>query len=137
MTAICKPVKERNSKHGVTEDSTRITDWLREKQSQGIEYYPVKIVSTNTEDVFDNYETVNVTTVLDVIDLEHSKYNRYSGGELMMVLPCFNRKKLEQFRPVIFKTKQNEIPLYVSEEFKQFWENEKLIGLDFHEIRQC
>ena len=116
--------------------STRITDWLRKKQPHGVEYFPAKIVSTNTEDVLNNYEVVNVTNVLDVIELKHSKYDRFSGGELMMVMPCFSRKKLEQLRPIIFKTKLNELPLYASEEFKQFWKGEGLIGLDFREIKQ-
>jgi hypothetical protein len=116
--------------------TTRITDWLREKQPQGVEYFPTKIFSTNTEDILCNYEVVNVTNVLDVIDLDHSKYSRYSGGELMMVLPCFKHKFLEQLRPTIFKVKMNELHLYVSEEFKQFWKAEGLIGLGFHEIKQ-
>ena len=116
--------------------STRITRWLQEKQDYGLEYLPAQIVSTNSEMVLDNYKVVNITHVIDVIDLNHSKYSMYDTGDLMMVLPSFKRKVLAELHPTIFKTKMNEIPIYVSEEFKHFWEEEKLAGLDFHEIRQ-
>ena len=125
--------------------SKKAVDGLKVCQKKEFELLHASLLETKEEMRDESYKIVNVINVIDVIDWEYSNYSKISidkedgNGEIfynMMIKPVFKKDELESIRPHIFKTKDDEAPVYVSEEFKNYCEREKLTGFEFYEIKQ-
>ena len=124
--------------------SERLVDGLKRCETE-IQLLDVTLLDTNTGERDESYKIVNVINVIDVISWEASNYKKFPVNPdddaddriyLMMIKPVFKKSELERIRPMIFKTKEEEVSVYVSEEYKSYCEQEKLTGFEFYEVKQ-
>lgn len=125
--------------------SKRAVDGLRDCLGTQIQLLDVTLLETCTGKRDESYKIVNIIYVIDVMCWEHAKYKKFPVNPdddtddrvfLMMIKPAFKKNEIDRIRPTIFKTKEDEVPMYVSEEYKNYCKKEKLTGFGFREVKQ-
>lgn len=101
-----------------------------------IQYLDISIrnIKNNTELI--GYNVANVITVLDALDLENSKYDLFElDDEKILSVEKYALKgcKIKDYN--IFKLKDDTIPTFVSEEFKNKVEENNFTGFQFLEVK--
>ncbi|WP_297422739.1 DUF1629 domain-containing protein [Clostridium sp.] len=101
-----------------------------------IQYLDIKIINKETNEINNTYKVANVITVLDALDLKNSKYDLFELDDekiLSVEKYALKRDKIKDYN--IFKLKDDTIPTFVSEEFKNKVEENNLTGFQFLEVR--
>jgi hypothetical protein len=103
-----------------------------------VQFLPVNVVDFESKYQIekDEYFIANVLGMVDALNLENSDYSVmdldgkkiYSVRKYAVAEDKINNKNL-------FKLKEDEIPLFVSETFKQLVEESSITGCEFLEIR--
>lgn len=105
--------------------------------TEHVQFINVKIINKITQNVLNTYYVCNILNVVpDALYLEHSTYftiNTTEKGEVHVIMKyAVNQDKLKSEH--IFKLPENyNIPLFVSEVFKNKVKEKNITGLDFLE----
>ncbi|GAC43584.1 imm11 family protein [Paenibacillus popilliae] len=103
---------------------------------EDVQYLPVNVVDFESNSRIEEYFVANVLEVVDALNLEISDYSvmDLDGEKIYSVRKyAFSEDKINNKN--LFKLKGDEIPLFVSETFKQSVEESNITGCDFLEIR--
>ncbi len=110
---------------------------LIEKIDEETQFLPVNVVDIKSEKRLGNneYFVANVLGVIDALNLENSNYSVMDlDGEKVYSVRKYavstNKIKYKN----VFKLKGDEIPLFVSERFKQLVEESGITGCEFIKI---
>ena len=105
-------------------------------ESDSIQYLDIKIRNSETNKINDTYKVANVITILDALDLENSKYDLFElDYEKVLSVEKYALRKNMIGNKNIFKLKDDTIPIFVSEKFKNIVEENSLIGFQFLEVK--
>lgn len=105
-------------------------------ESDPIQYLDIKIRNSETNKINDTYKVANVITILDALDLENSKYDLFElDDEKVLSIEKYALRKNMIGNNNIFKLKDDTIPIFVSEKFKNIVEENSLIGFHFLEVK--
>lgn len=115
--------------------SQRLKDMMDTLKIDKIQYLAVNIVDTEGSIASDKYYIANVFEIVDAIDLDNSDYSVIDlDGEKVYSIRKYAiiENTVKQFH--LFKILGDEIPLFVSEKFKELVETYEITGCDFLEI---
>jgi hypothetical protein len=101
-----------------------------------IEYKPISIINQNDKRFLMEYYVANILDLVDALDLSQSDYSVYEAkGKKITAIRKYalNKNKLEGKN--IFKLVGDEIPIFVSEKFKNIVEANGITGCDFLEVK--
>lgn len=118
--------------------SKKFKNLINKIEDEGVQFLPVNVVDieskTRLED--DEYFVANVLEVVDALNLENSDYSLMDlDGEKIYSVRKYAVTKEKINDKNIFKLKGDEIPLFVSETFKQLVEESDITGCKFLEIK--
>jgi len=101
-----------------------------------IQYLPIKIYNKESGTTITSYKVANIVSVIDALDLENSAYDIFEvdENEKIISIEKYAIKEKEVTGKHIFKLKDEIIPIFVSEKFKNLIEKNKLTGFDFLEV---
>jgi hypothetical protein len=101
-----------------------------------IQYLPIKIINSKNNEEELNYKVANVITVIDALDLDNSVYDIFElDDEKIFSIEKYGLKKDIVDGYNIFKLKDDTIPIFVSEKFKNTIDNSKMTGFEFLEVK--
>ncbi|WP_018934455.1 imm11 family protein [Gracilibacillus lacisalsi] len=103
-----------------------------------IQFLPVNVVDLESKSKIDNdeYFVVNVLGIVDALNLENSDYSVMDlDGEKIYSVRKYAVSEAKINNKNLFKLQGDEIPLFVSETFKQLVEENNITGCEFLEIR--
>lgn len=104
----------------------------------GCQFLPVNVVDFESKSRIedDEYFVANVLDVVDALNLENSDYSVMDlEGEKIYSVRKYAVSEEKINKKNSFKLKGDEIPLFVSETFKQLVEENNITGCEFIEIR--
>ena len=97
-----------------------------------VQLLPVVIVDKDNGQDMGKYFVVNVLPLLDALDLEHSVYD-YDDDQLSVVKYAIKEEKVEGHH--IFRLRDSRFAVFVSEKFREIAKANKMLGVDFLEIK--
>jgi len=101
-----------------------------------IQYLPVKIVNLKNNEIINDYKVVNIINVVDGLNLESSDYSTIElDGEKIYSIRKYALKKNKIKDENLFKLKGDEIPIFVSNAFKDLIDKNNITGCEFLEIK--
>lgn len=120
--------------------SERLINELNKLTMMGIQYLPIKILKSNDE-YLKGFCIANILNFIEAFDEEKSIFNRFGEdfpnpnvrGQIAGVMKfVLKRKNLIGFD--IIRLKEYELRFFVSENFKNLFEQNKFTGYSFKEI---
>lgn len=102
-----------------------------------IQFFPIDLVNTDKDQKY-NYYIANILRVVDALCLEQSEYfeTYIDGIGMVYTISKFAIYNDKTKGSDVFKLSRNqEIPVFVSEKFKELIEKQKITGISFNEIR--
>lgn len=110
---------------------------LINKIEEGVQFLPVNVVDIESKTRLDDeYFVANVLEVVDALNLENSDYSVMDlDGEKIYSVRKYAVTKEKINNKAIFKLKGDEIPLFVSETFKNLVGENDITGCGFLEIK--
>src|SRR5699024_5184349 len=102
-----------------------------------VQFLPVNVVDFESKSKIDNdeYFVANVLDIVDALNLENSDYSVMDlDGEKIYSVRKYAVSENKINSKNLFKLKGDEIPLFVSETFKQLVEESNITGCEFIEI---
>ena len=116
--------------------SKKLKDTMSKLGVEGVQYLPVNIVDVERNSSINEYYVANVLEVADALNLENSDYSVMDfEGEKIYTIRKYAVTKDKINNSDMFKLKGDEIPLFVSETFRQSVEESNITGCEFLEIR--
>ncbi|MDR2578874.1 MAG: hypothetical protein LBC70_08750 [Chitinispirillales bacterium] len=104
--------------------------------SSDVQLLPIKIVNKNTGQETDKYFVINVLPFLDALDLKNSIYDYLgTGGKKRLSVIKYGIKKEKVGKHHIFRLKESQFALFVSEEFYKVVKKNKMAGCDFLKVK--
>jgi len=103
-----------------------------------VQFLPVNVVDFVSKSKIENdeYFVANVLSIVDALNLENSDYSVMDlDGEKVYSVRKYAVSQDKINNTNVFKLMGDEIPLFVSETFKQLVEENKITGCEFLEIR--
>lgn len=101
-----------------------------------VQYFPVSVVNKVSLEKIEDYFVANILDVRDALNLEHSQYSVFDlDGEKIYSVHKYALNERDVEGAHVFKLKGDEIPIFVSEAFKDAVESEGLTGIDFSAVR--
>lgn len=117
--------------------SKKLKDIIK-KVGGDVQFLSVNVVDFESRSKIENdeYFVANVLGIVDALNLENSDYSVMDlDGEKIYSVRKYAVTEDEINKKSLFKLKRDEIPLFVSETFKQLVEESKITGCEFLEIR--
>ena len=103
--------------------------------SDHVQYLPLKIIERNTGVEIDTYSVLNILSIVDALDLEHSVYDIFElDNEKIISIQKYALQKNKILDQHIFRLENQEIGIFVSEALKEVIESEHLLGFSFLEV---
>ncbi len=117
--------------------SERFKNILQEEKIEGIQYLPINIVNIKTNEKLGNYFVVNVCNLVEALDLDNSVYDVFEIDEnRKYILVVKYALKAELIKGLdIFRLKEEDIPIYVSERFVDTVKKYGMTGFDFLKVK--
>lgn len=116
--------------------SKKFQDVMKEIIEGNIQYLDIGIINNKTKEEDNTYKIVNVTKLLDALDLENSVYDFFElDDEKILSVEKYALKQDVIKNCNIFKLKDETIPVFVSEKVKDIVEQNSLIGFQFLEVK--
>ncbi|MCL2492759.1 MAG: hypothetical protein FWF33_01800 [Clostridiales bacterium] len=106
--------------------------------SDDVQLLPVNIINKDTGQEIEKYYVVNILAFLDALDLENSLYTYHkieSINKTWLSVIKYGLKKSEIGEHNIFRLKDSPMAVFVSEKFKKVVETNKMLGLDFLQVK--
>lgn len=106
--------------------------------SKEVQLLPVKVVEKDSGKEIGKYFIINVLPFLDALDLENSVYNYldiegFDEPWLSVIKYGLKRERLGDHN--IFRLKESQMALFVSERFKEIAEKNKMLGFYFLKVK--
>lgn len=111
---------------------------LIKKIEEDVQFLPVNVVDFESKYKIENdeYFVANVLGIVDALNLENSDYSVMDlDGEKIYSVRKYAVSEDKINNKNLFKLRGDEIPLFVSETFKQLVEESNITGCEFLEIR--
>ena len=100
-----------------------------------IQYLPVKIIDTFSNEKNESYKVANLLDLVDALDLEHSTYDVFElEDEKIISVEKYALKAMEVQGLDMFRLRDDTIPIFVSEKVKKVIEENTLSGFAFLEV---
>lgn len=116
----------------VSDKFRQVTEDVLENQ---VQYLPVKLKDRLTNYVVDSYSVANIITLIDALDLQKSKYDIFELDDKKIIsVEKYALKRDKILDKHIFRLKDDEIPVFVSETLKKVIEDNGLIGFEFLQV---
>ena len=116
--------------------SKKLKDTISKLGVERVQYLPVNIVDLERNSSINEYYVANVLEVADALNLENSDYSVMDlEGEKIYSIRKYAVTKDKINNSDMFKLKGDEIPLFVSENFRKSVEESNITGCEFLEIR--
>ncbi|WP_082705899.1 AHH domain-containing protein [Aneurinibacillus sp. XH2] len=116
--------------------SSKLKRVLDSLEKGNIQYFPVRIIDKCTNEPLEGYFVANIINVVDALCLEHSKDSVFElDGEKIYSVQKYALTKENVAGNHIIKLKGDEIPVFVSEKFREEIEKNGIIGCDFQEVK--
>ncbi|GAM12371.1 imm11 family protein [Mesobacillus selenatarsenatis] len=116
--------------------SNKLKTLLKGIDKSEIQYLPVRVVNSKDNSIIKGYSVANILNILDVLNLEHSDYSvigLYEEKVYSIRKYAINKNAVSDYH--IFKIKGYEIPLFVSEIYKDTVLKQGITGFDFLEVK--
>ena len=99
-----------------------------------LQYYPIKLVDVDTQNINTNYVLMYITSFIDAYDMEKSKYKYNEKYDFYTFFPkdTYLNKSICQGYD-IFRCSKSVTAIYVSEKIKEIVENNRWKGFYFYE----
>jgi hypothetical protein len=110
---------------------------LEKNKIGGLQYLPIIILNDVTEEIIKNYYLTNVCNLIDALDLENSKFSIYTNidGSNLISVNVYALKN-DIIKDIdIFRIKDNNIPIFVSDKLRKIIRKNKITGCDFVEVK--
>lgn len=110
---------------------------LLETLNTEIQYLPVRITEKNGQEELSEYFIANIIRVVNALCLEKSKYfqTEIPGIGIIYTVSKYGIFESKTSDSDVFKlANRQEIPIFVSERFKEIIEQNKIIGISLREI---
>jgi len=98
-----------------------------------VQLLPIKVVNKDTGREIEKYFVVNVLPFLDALDLENSVHFDLGDGEVSVVKYGIKEEKVRGHH--IFRLKDSQFSVFVSEEFYKIAKKNKMLGCDFLKVK--
>jgi hypothetical protein len=98
----------------------------------GIQYLPLIIVNKDTGITLERYYVANIYNLVEAVDMKKSEYFELIPGKYCFVSFAVKEDKIKNFD--IFRLKENDVNIFVSEKFQKVIKSNKLTGFDFTKI---
>ena len=116
--------------------SSQLKEVLDGLENNNIQYFPVRIINKRTKELLEGYYVANIINLVDALCLDHSKYSVFElDGEKVYSIQKYALTKENVTGKHVIKLKGDEIPVFVSERFKEEVEKKEIIGCDFQEVK--
>ena len=99
----------------------------------GIQYLPLNIINKDTGMALEEYYVANVCKLIEAVDMGQSEYIELMPGKYVFVSFAVKEEKISDFD--IFRLKENDVQIFVSEKFKNIIKSNKLTGFDFTKVK--
>lgn len=114
----------------------RFKEILEKVQNFGLQIIPIDVINRLDSNLHATFYLVNICSLLDGLDLEHSKYSVFSTGkEKLTSVKVYSLKKDAISGHHIFRVKESTLAIFVSEILKEELEKNKITGCDFLEVK--
>jgi hypothetical protein len=116
--------------------SSKLKNLLQELANNEIQFLPVTVVNSENNGLLEGYSVANVLSVLDVLNFDFSDYSVIElDDEKVYSIKKYaiNQNNVTEFH--IFKIEGAEIPIFVSEVFKDMVSKNRFTGCDFLEVK--
>jgi hypothetical protein len=120
--------------------SERLINALNKNKVKGIQYLPVHILRANDE-LVEGFGIANFLNIIEALDLKKADFSRYQHdfpnpikrGQISMIRKyVLKQDKLNSVD--ITRLKEYPLAFFVSEKFKQIFEENKFTGYSFEEV---
>lgn len=109
---------------------------LDKVQNFKLQFIPIEAINKATSNSYTTFYLVNICSLLDGLDLEHSKYSVFTvGEEKVLSVKVYSMKKSVVEGHQIFRLKSSSVAIFVSEELKKEIEKNRITGCDFLEVK--
>lgn len=100
---------------------------MKKVVQNSIQYLPIKIINSKSNEEELNYKVANVIRVIDALDLDNSVYDIFElDDEKVISVEKYALKKDIVEGHNIFKLGDGTIPIFVSEQFKNLIDESKM-----------
>lgn len=106
---------------------------LEEIKVEGLQYLPVSIVNKRNGVRLGNYYVINICNLIDAIDIEESECFEIGNGLYSFITYAIRKEKANGLD--IFRTKQDNIPIFISERIRNVIKSNNITGCDFIKIK--
>ncbi len=102
-----------------------------------VQFLPVKLENVNDYSILVGYYVVNITSVVDALNLEYSDYTVFELNENEKVLSvkkyALNRSEIKDLH--LFRVVNSSMSIFVSEAVKNALETNGITGCDYYEVK--
>lgn len=112
----------------------RVMEEFIKKEIKGVQYFPIKLVDTITQEVNDHYVLMYVENFIDAFDMIKSKYSYNEEHNFYTFIPketYINESVCSKYD--IFRCSKSVAGIYVSEKITQIVNENRWIGFCFYE----
>lgn len=111
----------------------RVMEEFIKKEIKGMQYFPIKLVDTITQEVNDHYVLMYVENFIDAFDMIKSKYSYNEEHNFYTFIPketYINESVCSKYD--IFRCSKSVAGIYVSEKIRQIVSENQWIGFCFY-----
>lgn len=111
----------------------RVMEEFIKKEIKGVQYFPIKLVDTITQEVNDHYVLMYVENFIDAFDMIKSKYSYNEEHNFYTFIPketYINESVCSKYD--IFRCSKSVAGIYVSEKIRQIVSENQWIGFCFY-----
>lgn len=116
--------------------TSRFKEILEKVQDFELQFIPIKLKNRRDGNLQEIFFLVNICSLLSGLDLEHSKYSIFTtGDEKVISVKVYALKKNVIKMHHIFRLKESNLAIFVSEELKNIIQKNEITGCDFLEVK--
>lgn len=117
--------------------SKAFKETLEKNEVMGLQYLPILVINDATGEISRDFYLANVCNLIDALNLENSKFSIYKnldGSDLISInVYALNNHAIKDVD--IFRVKESNIPIFVSEKLRKLIKKNKFSGCDFLQVR--
>lgn len=110
---------------------------LEKNNITGLQYLSVNLLNEATRETTKEYYLANVYNLIDALDLTNSKYSSFKNtdGSNLISVSVYTLKN-DMVKDIdIFRLKNSNIPIFISDRLRKIIRNNKITGCDFLQVK--
>lgn len=117
--------------------SSAFKETLEKNKITGLQYLPITLLNETTGEITKQHYLVNVCNLIDALDLANSKYSTFTktDGSTLISVNVYALKSDMIENIDIFRLKNNNIPIFVSDRLRKIIKKNKFTGCDFLQVK--